>query len=138
MKWLLAALGSLVLWGLWGVALRRAESLSNAWYQVYLSSNMVILAVIAAILALKGREALPPTTEGLLWALLAGAMGTSGFILLILSLKLGGEASVVFPLTGLYPALTAVLAFALLGEEVTPSKALGVALAAVAIILLSR
>lgn len=138
MKWLLAALGTTILWGFWGVAARKATMYSNAWYQVYVASNMVVIVVIALLLALKGGSSLPPRAEGASWALAAGTAGTVGYILFILSMEWGGSASVVVPLTALYPAVAAVLAVFLLGESLTLTKIAGITLAVVAIILLSE
>lgn len=42
------------------------------------------------------------------------------------------------PLTALYPALTALLAFAFLHESITPAKIAGLTLSLAAIYLLSR
>jgi transporter family protein len=56
-----------------------------------------------------------------------------GFLILLSR----NPASTVVPLTGLYPALTAVLAILFLRESVTVPKALGIALSMVAVYLLS-
>jgi len=42
------------------------------------------------------------------------------------------------PLTSLYPAVTVILAWLLLGERINPSKATGIILALIAIYLFSR
>ncbi|GAB6148478.1 EamA family transporter [Stetteria hydrogenophila] len=137
MKWLLAALGTTFLWGLWGVAIKKAEIYSSTWYQVYVSSNLAILAVIAALAAVKGRAALPYNLEGFSWALAGGFAGTLGYILFILALEWSGRAGIVVPLTALYPAVTVVLAWLLLGEALTLRQLVGIVLAVVSIILLS-
>jgi hypothetical protein len=49
-----------------------------------------------------------------------------------------GPACIVVPLTGPYPALTAVLAILFLREGVTVPKVLGIAVSMVAVYLLSR
>ena len=62
---------------------------------------------------------------GILLASLAGLIGAVGFIGFYMLLN-RAEASSVIPLTALYPALTAVLAFIFLKESVTPTKIAGI------------
>ena len=52
--------------------------------------------------------------------------------------RLGGEASVVSPITSLGFVIVVLLAYILLKEPITLSKGLGSILAVVAIVLLSR
>lgn len=51
--------------------------------------------------------------------------------------SMGGQASVLAPLTGLYVVVAALLGVGLLGEPMTARKCLGIALAGVAIFLLA-
>ncbi|MBI2654615.1 EamA family transporter [Candidatus Woesearchaeota archaeon] len=47
------------------------------------------------------------------------------------------KASILVPLTALYPIITIVLSFILLKERVTPAQGIGIVLAIVAGVLLS-
>ena len=134
-KWLLMALATLVLWGFWGVALKLASKRLD-WKSLYIISNMVIIAVIAVLLITRSIE-LPMEKSSLGYALIAGVCGTFGYILLILSMKAGGKASIVIPLTSLYPALTVILSKLLLQEPLNRFQVIGIALALIAIVLLS-
>ncbi len=134
-KWLLMALATLVLWGFWGVALKLASKRLD-WKSLYIISNMVIIAVIAVLL-ITGSIELPMEKSSLGYALIAGVCGTFGYILLILSMKAGGKASIVIPLTSLYPALTVILSKLLLQEPLNRFQVIGIALALIAIVLLS-
>jgi len=69
--------------------------------------------------------------------LLAGIVGSFGLIGLYMLLN-RAEASSVIPLTALYPALTAILAFIFLHESVTFTKITGIVLSLIAIYLLSK
>ncbi len=138
MKWLAAAIGTMMLWGFWGIAARKATMFSNSWYQVYVASNLAALAVITALLVTKGRTALPPETHGFAWALAAGVAGTLGYILFILAMEWGGKASIVVPLTALYPAVGVVFAVLLLRETLSPTQLAGIVIAVISVILLSR
>ncbi|MFP4589806.1 MAG: EamA family transporter [Candidatus Bipolaricaulota bacterium] len=68
---------------------------------------------------------------------LAGLALGVGIISYYMALDLGAVSKVV-PIFGLYIALSSVYGFFLLGEEVTGTKILGLALAVVAIVLVSR
>jgi uncharacterized membrane protein len=69
---------------------------------------------------------------------LLGLVARSGEWSLFKSLERGGKASVVVPLTYSYPLLTLLLAVALLGERLAPLKWVGIFLAIVAAVLLSK
>ena len=70
-------------------------------------------------------------------ALLAGAIGAFGLIGLYMLLT-RAEASSAIPMTALYPALTALLAFIFLRETITVAKVTGIILSLIAIYLLSK
>ncbi len=136
-KWLAYSLATLILWGLWGVLLKKAST-SLEWYQLYVAAGVAIMTVVTAVTAYYGVEhvfGVKPSSWLLGFA--SGLLGTVGYIFLVKSLDAGGEASVVIPLTSLYPLLTAILSFVVLGEELTLKKMAGIVAAVVAIILLS-
>ena len=70
-------------------------------------------------------------------AVLAGVIGSVGSVSFYYVLS-KSEASVMIPLTALYPALTAVLAIIFLHESITLTKIWGIALSLAAIYLLSK
>lgn len=74
---------------------------------------------------------------GIILAFLAGLIGSIG-VISFYYLMTKSEASVVTPLTALYPALTVVLGIVILHEGITLTKLAGVILSLVAIFLLSR
>ncbi len=134
-RWLLPALGTFILWGLWGVFIKLASE-GRAWREVYVTTNLAVLAIVAAIFVSGGGLELVMTGRQALYALAAGVTGALGYILLIYALELGGKASVVIPLSQLSPAVTVVLAFLVLGESITARQAAGVVLALAAVVLL--
>jgi len=136
-KWLAPAILALLAWGVWGVALKKASQ-GLQWYQVYVYTNSAILVVMGTVVLLYGQAALRVPPSKAVEALTAGLLGTLGYVLLIVSLKNGGKASIVIPLTGLYPAVTTILSTVLLGEHLGFRKGLGVLLAMLAIIILSE
>ncbi len=135
MKWLTYALLCLLFWGIWGVVLKYVSA-RLAWYQVYVLANAAVVAV-TLLVAYKYSDGLSAGPGIAVLAFTAGLLGTVGYLFLILSLASGGQASIVIPLTALYPALTAVLSIFVLREGVSAYKVLGIVLAVIAIMLLS-
>jgi transporter family protein len=127
-----------VLWGLWGLALKYA-SLNLEWQYVYVASALgafLAYATVTLALTLTGKLSHVSDYRSLGIALLGGLMGALGGLMLIIALRLA-EASIVVPLTSIYPAVTVALSIALLGESATARKIAGVILAIIAVILLS-
>jgi transporter family protein len=135
-KWLLYSLICLILWGFWGVVLKLAEESLPSWKSVYVATNSAAVIIIT-IIALLERASMSFTLKGYLTGLLAGFLGTLGYIFLVLSLEAGGKASIVVALTGVYPALTAILSKYILGEELSLVQWIGVIFAVMAVVLLS-
>jgi transporter family protein len=136
--WLVLSVIVVVLWGLWGLALKYA-SLNLEWQYVYVASALgafLVYAMVTLVLTLMGKLGHVSDYRSLGIALLGGLMGALGGLTLIVALRLA-EASIVVPLTSIYPAVTVALSIALLGESVTARKIAGVILAIIAVILLS-
>ena len=75
--------------------------------------------------------------SGITFGLLAGLAGCVGTILFY-QLLVREPASLVVPLTSLYPAVTVVLAAAFLHEELAATRIVGIVFALTAVFLLSR
>lgn len=132
-EWVLLSLLCLVSWGAWGVVLKSAHASSN-WLQVYFTSSLTSFALALTVFALS-RGTLS-AGKGLYLAALAGLLGGAGYFFFVKALETG-KASVVIPLTALYPAVTVAMAAALLKERPSPYQAVGIVLAVVASVLLS-
>ena len=129
-------LGVLVLWGVWGVVLKFA--MRDLGIQVLFWTQIVQLPIFLAYLAAIGKLwPLHFSGVGLLAAIAAGVLVGVGSVLFYVLLA-HREVSVVFPLTALYPGVTAALGMTLLGEGVSASKLLGIGLALIAAVLLTR
>jgi transporter family protein len=104
---------------------------------VFWTTVVYIPAVILYMLFfVKAKDLITADRLGIVWAIVSGIIGSIGFICFYL-LLVRKEASTAVPLTALYPALTAVLAFIFLKETITIPKVTGIVLALVAIYLLS-
>jgi len=135
MDWLAFSLMALGLWGVWGFLSKMASQQlpPQAVYLLAVCGHGVVIGY----LWLGGGLALPWQPWGLAAALAAGLFMALGLLCFYKALA-GGAASVVVPLTALYPLVTVVLSWAVLREEMTPRHLAGIALALVAVWLLSK
>lgn len=136
MNWLAFSLLAVGLWGLWGF-LSKVAALQLPTGAVYLLSITGHLAVIGFLVA-SGGLAIPWQPAGLAAALGAGLCMAFGLLYFLKALSAGGTASLVVPLTALYPMVTVVLSWMVLHEDFTLRRLAGVALALVAVWLLSK
>ncbi len=75
------------------------------------------------------------SAASLTWGLVNGVFTAVGFLALLSAMRHGGKASVVEPLSALYPALVAFLAPTFLGERTTLAHTMGIVCAFVAVVL---
>ncbi len=136
MSWLAFSLIAVGLWGLWGF-LSKVATLQLPAGAVYLMSITGHLAVVGC-LAATGGLAIPWQPAGLAAALGAGLCMAFGLLYFLKALSAGGTASLVVPLTALYPMVTVVLSWLALHEDFTLRRLAGVALALAAVWLLSK
>lgn len=132
--WQLVAVLSLIMWGLWGFILKLVTK-NIEWYQIYAIGSLVTI-LATSIIALVYRNQLLINQRDTYIILAASTAGVLGYIFFIMALK-DGEASVVVPLTALYPAITVVLSYTILHENITTLQLIGVILAIIAAVLLS-
>ncbi|MBW3537191.1 MAG: DMT family transporter [Actinobacteria bacterium] len=119
--------GAADFWG--GMASRRAPSAA-----VVVTAQTISLAVLLTWVLLSPAAA---ATSDLLWGAASGVAGGAGVLLLYKGLA-DGRMSVVAPLTGLVAAGIPVVASPLLGEVPSRPALAGIAIALVAIALVSR
>ncbi len=132
-SWIAYSLLCLLLWGMWGLFLKLAYE-GSTWLEVYFLSAVASFTLALSVFILGGGKV--TTSKSMVLALLAGLFGGGGYILFMKALETG-KASIVIPLTALYPAVTVVLALLFLGEKLSTTQAVGIALAVIATILLS-
>jgi transporter family protein len=130
--WFIFALAALLLWGVWGLFPKLATNyLSPA--SVFVFSGIGNLVVLIGVLAfLNFRPDLH--ARGIGWAIVAGLLGTLGTIPFFYAIS-KGKASVVVPMTSLYPLVTIVLSFLILREPMTLKQGAGIVLALIALLL---
>jgi transporter family protein len=136
-RWLAFSLLTILVWGAWGAVSKVASDGVDAnTNQVFFTIGLLPLMIIVWRSPRnagggKGRRV------GLAWAFLTGILGGTGNIAFFHALVMGGKASIVSPVTALFPLVTVILAVTLLHEKVGTAQKVGLALAFVAIYLLS-
>jgi transporter family protein len=135
MNWLGFSLLALGLWGVWGF-LGKVASQQLPAQQVYLLAVSGHLAVVGYLLV-GGLEALTWQPWGIGAGLGAGLAMAVGLLFFFEALA-RGPATVVVPLTALYPAVAVVLSRVFLQEALTLQHMAGLALALAAVWLLSH
>ena len=79
---------------------------------------------------------LAPGMAGL--ASLTGLIGVISVFAILHALRIGGQGSIIFPITGLGVMLSAMLSFLVFREPITAAKLLGLGLGTSSIIILTR
>jgi len=137
--WLWLSLLAMILWGAWGIQSKLImETMTPLANQIVFVVGLVP-PVIWCLLA-QPRIAATLSRErraGSLYAFLTGILGAVGNIAFFVALAIGGPASIVVPLTSLFPLVTVLLAALWLRERVGRAQIAGVGFAVVAIVLLS-
>ena len=134
MNWLIPAMLALVSWGAWGVLSKLALD-HYRWHEVMGLSSFVTL-LFAAMFHITSRSSFKLDSPGLWITLATSVFGSLALVGFFVALEIG-KASLVVPLTALYPAITVVLSVVFLKEDFTPLKGAGIVLAILAVVLLS-
>jgi len=134
--WLLFALITLVFWGITGVTQKLSTNaisteLSFLWFALAFIPIALVVLLVAPL-----DWHVRPGVFGL--AAVGGALNGLGAMTSFKALESGGKASIVIPLCYLYPLVTIFLALIFLRERVTRVETLGVILAIIAAVLLSK
>ena len=138
--WLLWSIATILLWGAWGLVSKVAsDGVDMYMNQLLYTAGIFPLMVFVGWTVWKRspREERTARRKGVFWAFLTGILGGLGNIAFFQALVKGGKASVVAPVTALFPMVTVVLAMLLLKERLGRTQWAGLALAFVAIYLLS-
>ena len=133
--WLPFALLTLLGWGLWGLVQKPMTDRIDVWSVAFLQFGTTLSWGLGC--ALVRRESLDPRQKGLKYATAAGLGSYFGSLAFLVAVD-RGTASVVVPLTAMYPLVTILLGVMVLKERLTTSHKAGVVLALAAIFFLSR
>jgi transporter family protein len=132
--WLVYALASIFWWGLFGfLAKLGADELPANQLYLFFVIGMIPLVVLA-LFRRGGR--LETDRPGAGYGILNGIFSGLGLLAYYAAME-AGKASIVGPVTSLYPLVTVFLALALLQERLNWIQRVGVALAVTSIVVLS-
>jgi transporter family protein len=132
--WLLYSSLTLIAWGVVGILQKLSTN--------YLSAESSLIWLVVGFLLLEpffypGTAVLHYSKYNLAYAILSGLLNALGAWALFAALKSGGKASIVAPLTALYPVVVIALVPLILHESVTRLQWAGVACSLIAVVLLS-
>lgn len=132
---ILFALGTTFTWGVWLVL---ADLASDAVGPVTAAAiTYVVAAVVVGVYTLVSGAPLDVGARGGLLSIAAGLFAALGLVSLYVGLSLGSTA-VVSTIGALYFVVAALIGVLLLGEPLSPTRAAGIGLAVVSIVLISR
>ena len=134
--WLAYALVPIALWGAAGLL----QKVSTNHISGELSTLWFLGAFVPVALLLLLLQPLPQSPPARVW-FLVGALGflfSLGNLAILLAFAAHGKASIITPLTGLYPLVSVPVAILVLGEKVGGREWLGIVVALVSVIDLSR
>ncbi len=134
--WLVYSLLTILLWGVWG-ALTKAISADIDAYTNQVLFSIGVLPVMAIVLFSERLAVGTNRRRGTFYAFITGVLGGTGNIAFFKAFSEGGKASVVVPATSLSPLVTVILGYFMLKERASGYQKVGLALAMVAIYLLS-
>ena len=132
--WFWFAVITILSWGVVGLLQKLSTNFISA------ESSLIWLGVgflLLEPLVYPGKALFTYSGWNLTWALLSGVLNALGAWALFAALKNGGKASIVSPLTALYPLVVIVLAPFVLHESITRMQGVGVVCALVAVVCLS-
>jgi drug/metabolite transporter (DMT)-like permease len=126
-SWLVHALGTVLLWGIWGaiIGLPTERGVPETMSYVVWSLTMIPVAVIALRW---GGQPLLRDRKSVALGLSIGLLGAGGQLVLFKAVQVG-PPYLIFPIISLSPAITIAMSFALLRERTGRLGVLGIALA---------
>lgn len=132
--WILFAAIVLVAWGIVGMLQKLSTN--------YLSAESALVWLVVGFLLMEpflypGRKLFSYSARSLAWALGCGLLNALGAWAVLAAMKSGGKASIVAPLTALYPLVVVLSAPLVLHESITRVQGVGVFFALAAVALLS-
>jgi transporter family protein len=132
--WFWFALVTLLSWGIAGLLQKLSTN--------HISAESSLIWLVVGFLLLEpflypGKSVFAYSAANLTWALLSGVLNALGAWALFAALKSGGKASIVAPVTALYPLVVIALVPFVLKESITTLQVMGVICSLIAIVLLS-
>jgi hypothetical protein len=116
MVWVIFALGAVLSWGVYGVALHKGQTLLGSPLKALLcvGAAYFLIGVLAPVIALSGQGGLAGfKLDGVVWATLGGALGAIGAVCIIYAFRAGGLPNYVMPIVfGGAPVINVIVTMA--------------------------
>jgi uncharacterized membrane protein len=133
-RWLTYTLIATAIWGVWGIVSGLVSREVSPLVVQVISTLGTVPAALLLFLSPDWKQG-TNIKLGMLFAALTGLSGTAGNLCLLRALSLRGPVSVVLPVSGMFPLVTALLAMLLLRERLNRIQAVGFVVALAAIYL---
>jgi len=130
-NWVVYALVTVALWGVWGALAGLSSQRGFPDTLVYCVWALTMIPPALWVLARNGWK-LDFSPQAIVYGMTIGLLGAGGQMLLFKALTIG-PAYFIFPIISLSPAITIAMSFALLRERTGKLGALGIVLALVAL-----
>ena len=134
-KWLLYALLCIFCWGVWGILTKLGSDGMNPMQMQVLFTVGMLPPVLLALIRLRFK--VETDRLGAVYGIMNGVFTGLG-LLAFYGAMARGKASIVGPVTALFPLLTVLLALLLLKERMNRIQGAGVLLALLAIFILAQ
>ncbi len=133
-SWFVYAVAAGLLWGVWGVVAKLISEEVSPYMNHFLFTVGMLFTLPFVV-----RKCTKATfkIKGLLWGCIAGCFAIAGNIAVFYAFSKGGQASVVIPVTNLYPLVTIIIAIIAFKEKLNLINIVGILLSVPAILLLS-
>jgi drug/metabolite transporter (DMT)-like permease len=133
-RWVGYTVLAAVSWGIWGTLTKYiSDEVSPFSYQLLFTSGMLF----SLPFLLRRLKTQVVTFKGIVWGVAISCFATIGNICVYQSFTFGGKASVVIPLSNLYPLVTILIAIAFFKERIHWLNAFGILIVFPAILMLS-
>jgi bacterial/archaeal transporter family protein len=124
----------LITWGIVGLLQKLSTNeISAESALIWLVAGFILLTPVFY----PGKAMFSYSSRSLTYVLMSAALNAIGAWALLAAMKNGGKASIVVPLTALYPLVVVLTAPVVLRESITLLQMLGVICALIAVLLLS-
>jgi drug/metabolite transporter (DMT)-like permease len=129
--WLINALATVVLWGVWGAF--SDQSAKHGFPDTLVYCIWALTMIPPAFIALRmGGGKLERSPRAIAYGMAVGLLGAGGQMVLFYTIT-RGPAYLIFPIISLSPLVTIVMSFAFLGERTGKLGLVGIALALIAL-----
>jgi len=134
-KWIWFAVLALVWWGLWGFLVKLgAEHMNPRALQILFVAGMIPPLFLALA---KEKFVIQADKAGAIYGILNGVLATFGMLAFYAAMA-RGKASLVAPLTALFPLFTVVGAVLFLKEKLNKVQVIGIVVAVIAVMIFAR